>query len=124
MKKYIGMTSQKPYLINALYEWCEDNGFTPYLATMVDKNTMVPMQYVENDQIVLNIGAESTKNLVIDKKWITFKATFNGVIHDIAIPISNVIALFAQENGQGMKFNVEPFIDETQKETSGLKLVK
>lgn len=118
------MPSQKPYLINAIYEWCEDNGFTPYLATMVDKNTMVPMQYVENNQIVLNIAMSSTKNLVVDKKWITFKATFNGTAHDIAIPISNVIAIFAKENGQGMQFKVEPFSDETPRETGGLRLVK
>lgn len=118
------MTSQKPYLINAIYEWCEDNDFTPYLATMVDKNTMVPMQYVENDQIVLNIATSSTKNLVVDKKWITFKATFNGIIQDIAIPVSNVIAIFAKENGQGMQFKVEPFTFEEPRETGGLKLVK
>lgn len=116
--------SQKPYLINAICEWCEDNGFTPYLATMVDKNTMVPMEYVENNQIVLNISMSSTKNLLIDKTWITFKASFNSVVHDIAVPISNVIAIFAQENGQGMQFQVEPFIDDTPRETGGLRLVK
>jgi len=118
------MISQKPYLINALYEWCEDNGLTPYLATMVDKNTMVPIEYVENGQIVLNIATASTKNLVVDKKWITFKTTFNGVIHDIAIPVSNVLAIFAKENSQGMKFKVEPFTDEPLRESCGLKLVK
>lgn len=118
------MISQKPYLINALYEWCEDNGFTPYLATHVDKNTMVPIEYVENDQIVLNIASSSTKNLVVDKKWITFKATFNGIVHDIAIPVANVLALFAKENGQGMQFKLEPFVNEAPVETGGLKLVK
>lgn len=118
------MTSQKPYLINAIYEWCDDNGFTPYLAASVDKNAMVPVQYVQDNQIVLNIAMSSTKNLIIDKKWITFKATFNGVIHDIAIPISNVVAIFAKENGQGMQFNVEPFANETPKQSGGLKLVK
>jgi stringent starvation protein B len=120
------MPSQKPYLINAIYEWCEDNGFTPYLATMVDKNTMVPMEYVENNQIVLNISIDSTKNLHVDKKWITFKATFGGVVNDIAIPICNVVAIFAKENGQGMQFKVEPFAeDETpQKAPGGLRLVK
>lgn len=118
------MISQKPYLINAIYEWCEDNGFTPYLATIVDKNTMVPTQYVENDQIVLNISTSSTKNLVVDNQWITFKATFNGTIHDIAVPVANVIAIFAKENNQGMQFKVEPFMNEPAKESGGLKLVK
>lgn len=119
------MISQKPYLINALYEWCEDNGFTPYLAVLVDKNTMVPLQYVdENGQIILNIATASTKNLIMDKKWITFKATFNGVIHDISVPVNNVLAIFAKENGQGLNFKVEASTDEAPRESGGLRLVK
>lgn len=117
------ITSQKPYLIRAIYEWCEDNGFLPYLATMVDNKTSVPAQYVEDNRIVLNIAHKSTKDLLIDNEWITFKATFGGTIRDIAIPVGNVIAIFAKENGQGMQFQVE---DSPEKEepSGGLKLVK
>lgn len=119
------MVSQKSYLINAIYEWCTDNEFTPYLVVMVDKNCMVPTQYVKNNQIVLDISMSSTKDLVMDKKWISFRATFGGVVHDIAIPISNALGIFARENGQGLEFQVEPFIDEpAPRKTSGLKLVK
>lgn len=120
------MKSQKPYLINAIYEWCIDNDYTPYLASSVDKNTQVPLQYVQDGQILLNISPTSAKNLIIDKIWITFRASFNGVSQDIAIPVSNVVAIFAKENGQGMQFNAEPFVDESKKvsEVGGLKLVK
>ncbi|MCC2645293.1 MAG: ClpXP protease specificity-enhancing factor [Burkholderiales bacterium] len=118
------MTSQKPYLISAIYEWCEDNGFTPYLSVMVDKNTMVPMQYVENNQIVLDLSDTAAKNLIIDKQWITFKASFGGTPNDIAVPTCNVTAIFARENGQGMQFQVEPFIDDTPRKSGGLRLVK
>lgn len=119
------MTSQKPYLINAIYEWCEDNNFSPYLAAVVDHNTMVPLQYVQDNQIVLNVTRKAAKNLVIDKKWITFAATFGGTMYDIAVPITNVVAIFAKENGQGMQFKAEPLAEETSRERGKeLKLVK
>ena len=118
------MTSQKPYLIRAIYEWCEDNGFLPYLATLVDEKTTVPDEYVEDNKIVLNIAYKSTKDLLIDNEWVTFKATFGGVIRDIAIPIGNVLAIFAKENGQGMQFQVETMPHEEEKNSGGLKLVK
>jgi stringent starvation protein B len=120
------LASQKPYLINAIYEWCEDNGFTPHLAIIVDSTTIVPMQYVENNQLVLNIASTATKDLVIDKEWITLKATFGGIIRDMAIPVANVIAIFAKENGHGMQFDVEHH-SQTQAEENhngGLRLVK
>ena len=116
------MTSQKPYLIRAMYEWCQDNGFTPYLASAVDTNTQVPQQYVKNKEIVLNIAFSATKDLLIENEWITFKATFSGTTHDIAIPVANVLALFAKENGQGMQFEQEKMPEKKPK--GGLKLVK
>lgn len=122
------MTSQKPYFIRALYEWCTDNNFTPHLLTFVDNNTMVPRQFVRDNQIVLNIAYSATKDLLIDNEWVTFKATFSGSIQDIAIPVGNVLALFAKENGQGMQFELENQAPTTSPEpaatSSGLKLVK
>ncbi len=125
------MTSQKPYLIRALYEWCTDNEFTPYLMTFVDANTLVPKQFVQNNQIVLNIAFNATKNLLIDNNWITFQASFSGQAMDISVPVANVLALFAKENGQGMQFELEPNqptppqVEETKpKATGGLKFVK
>ena len=109
------MLSQKPYMLRALYDWCKDNDFTPYLTTKVDKNTIVPMNYVTNEQIVLNIHHNATKNLKITKDWLSFEASFNGVVHEILIPIANIIALFSKENGHGMQFNVEPYDPNTPK---------
>jgi stringent starvation protein B len=125
------MTSQKPYLIRALYEWCTDNEFTPYLMTFVDANTLVPKQFVQNNQIVLNIAFNATKNLLIDNNWITFQASFSGQAMDISVPVANVLALFAKENGQGMQFELEPNQPTPPQEeeakpqaTGGLKFVK
>ncbi|MDQ5920158.1 MAG: stringent starvation protein [Pseudomonadota bacterium] len=118
------MISQKPYLIRAIYEWCEDNNFTPYLATHVDENTMVPMEYVENNQIVLDISFHATKNILMDNEWITFKASFGGINQDVAVPIGNVLAIFAKENGQGMQFNLEQSNKKPKNTNSGLRLVK
>ena len=120
------MTSQKPYLIRAIYEWCGDNSFTPHLGIFVDTNTMVPRQFVRDNKMVLNIDFNACKNLLIDNEWVTFQATFSGVIEDIAIPIANVLALFAKENGQGMQFELENYTPAkpTPKAPGGLKLVK
>ncbi|MEN9945939.1 MAG: hypothetical protein RLZZ293_325 [Pseudomonadota bacterium] len=124
------MTSQKPYLIRALYEWCMDNKSTPYLMTFVDQYTLVPRQFVKNDQIVLNIAEHATKNLLIDNEWITFQATFAGVVEDIAVPIANVLGIFAKETSQGMRFELEnytppsPNNEPPKSQFGGLKLVK
>lgn len=123
------MKSQKPYLIRALYEWCVDNDCTPHLMTFVDANTVVPQQFVKNNQIVLNIAFSATKDLLIDNDWITFQATFGGMVQDIAIPIANVLGIFAKESSQGMHFELEnynptPPSDPSPSSIGGLKLVK
>ena len=69
----------KPYLIRAIYEWCSDSGLTPYLAVAVDKDCRVPMEFVKEGEIVLNISASATPNLLIDNEWIGFSARFGGV---------------------------------------------
>ncbi len=119
------MISQKPFLIRAIYEWCKENEFTPYMAVRVDHNTNVPMQYVQDGQIVLNVAQEATKNFFISNSTVGFKATFHNVVYDIEIPIANILAIFAKENGQGMSFNLENPPPEVQSEIkSSLKLVK
>lgn len=96
--------STKPYLMRAIYEWCSDNGYTPYLAVMVDSSTQVPMQFVRDGQIVLNISHGATKGLKMDNDAIRFGARFGGVAREVYIPVENVIAIYASENGQGMAF--------------------
>jgi stringent starvation protein B len=101
-------TSQKPYLLRALYEWCVDNGFTPYLAVRVDAATRVPMEFVRKGEIVLNIGPLASNGLRIGNEMIEFAARFGGVSRDIFVPVTAVQAIYARENGQGMTFDPEP----------------
>lgn len=98
--------STKPYLLRAIYEWCSDNGYTPYLAALVDNKTQVPMQFVKNGEIVLNISFKATNGLKMENDAITFNARFGGIPREIMVPVENVIAIYARENGQGMAFEV------------------
>ncbi len=103
----VDLPSTKPYLIRAIHEWCCDNAYTPYLAVMVDARTRVPREFVRDGQIVLNVGYDATKSLNIANDCITFQARFGGVAREISVPISNVAAIYARENGAGMAFEPE-----------------
>jgi stringent starvation protein B len=96
--------STRPYLIRALYEWCTDNGFTPYVAVVVDDSVQVPREYVKNGEIVLNLSFDATSSLTLGNEFIEFKARFAGTARDIMVPVDRVIAIYARENGQGMSF--------------------
>ncbi len=100
------VVSTKPYLLRALYEWCVDQGFTPYVSVQVDAQTLVPRQYVRDGQIVLNLGADAVQNLHMGNDLITCQARFGGVAQSLSIPVGNVAAIYARENGQGMAFEV------------------
>lgn len=97
-------TSTRPYLIRALYEWCTDNGLTPYVAVRVDESVQVPREYVKDGEIVLNISYDATSALQLGNDFIEFKARFGGKPRDIMVPVGRVIAIYARENGQGMAF--------------------
>ena len=99
--------SSKPYLIRAIHEWCSDSNYTPYLSVRVDANTRVPMEYVKNGEIVLNVSLNATRNLTINNELIQFSARFNGVSREVSIPVDRVQGIFARENGQGAFFTVE-----------------
>jgi len=101
------LPSTKPYLIRAIHEWCCDNGFTPYIAVVADERARVPREFVRDGQIVLNVGYEATGHLNISNDGITFQARFGGVARDIAVPIGNVVAIYAKENGAGMAFEAD-----------------
>lgn len=96
--------STRPYLIRALHEWCTDNGLTPYIAVYVDGSVQVPMEYVKNQEIVLNIGFEATSGLKLGNQFIEFRARFGGSARDLIVPVDHVVAIYARENGQGMAF--------------------
>lgn len=99
--------STKPYLLRALYEWCTDNGYTPYIAVKVQAGVRVPMEFVRNGEIVLNIAFSATSSLQMDNDAISFKARFGGVSRDLYVPIGAVAAIYAKENGHGMGFDVQ-----------------
>ncbi len=114
----VDLPSTKPYLIRAIHQWCCDNGFTPYLAVAVDSRTRVPREHVRDGQIVLNVGYEATAHLSMDNDGIRFQARFGGVARDISIPIGNVSAIYARENGAGMAFEPER-VGDTEGGTDG-----
>lgn len=103
------MTSSKPYLIRALYEWIVDNSLTPYLVVHARADgVMVPQQYVNKDgQIVLNIAPRAVMSLQLEGDTVEFNARFGGIPTDIFVPCHAVLGIYARENGQGMMFDAE-----------------
>ncbi len=99
--------STKPYLIRAIHEWCADSGLTPYLSVRVDENTRVPMEFVQNGEIVLNLSYDATHKLTIGNDLVQFSARFGGVSRECSIPMQAVAGIFARENGQGLFFAPE-----------------
>ena len=96
--------SNKPYLIRALHQWCSDNGFTPFIAVFVDSTVEVPVEFVKNDEIILNLSTEACHQLQMENDYISFQARFGGVPRKILVPVTHVLAIYARENGQGMSF--------------------
>lgn len=99
------MTSTKPYLLRAIFEWAEDNGFTPQVLVDADvKDVEVPRQHVVDGQIVLNISSGAVQLHTMDNECLSFSARFSGVEHNIYLPIESIMAIFARENSQGIFF--------------------
>ena len=101
------LPSTKPYLIRAIWEWCCDNGFTPYISVQVDARTRVPREFIRDGQIVLNIGPEASNKLEIGNDFIEFQARFGGVARQLSVPVDQVIAIYSRENGAGMAFEID-----------------
>ncbi|MFJ5446265.1 ClpXP protease specificity-enhancing factor [Methylobacillus methanolivorans] len=113
------ITSTKPYMVRAIHEWCTDNGLTPHLLVAVNSQTVVPMAYVRDGQIVLNINYSATKGLHIGADAVTFSARFNGASNELYVPMNAVRGIFARENNQGMFFDVDSPEDPDEKNTQG-----
>src|ERR1043165_6669226 len=96
--------STKPYLIRAIHEWCSDSNYTPYLSVKVDANTRVPLEYVKNGEIVLNVSYDATHRLTITNEAVQFSARFNGVSREASVPTEPLLGIFAREPGQGQFF--------------------
>lgn len=104
---------KRPYLLRAYFDWILDNDFTPFL--VVDAtypNTLVPIEYVREGQIVLNLSPSATAHLQLGDDIISFNARFKGVPREISIPLGAVVAIYARENGDGVMFEAEPHYDE------------
>ena len=103
-----GMTSNRPYLLRALYEWITDNGLTPHVLVDAEiEGVDVPEHVIQKGKVVLNIATGATENLLLDNETICFKARFSGKPYLINVPMEAVIAIYARENGQGMMFAQE-----------------
>ena len=103
------MTSTRPYLIRAFYEWIIDNQLTPHLVVNADhRQAAVPSEYVENGRIVLNISPSAVQSLDLGNEWISFNARFSQQSREIGLPPAAVLGIYARENGQGMMFQDEP----------------
>ena len=99
------MSSTKPYLLRAIFEWCEDNAFTPQvLVNAFGPEVEVPQDHIVDGQIVLNIGSTAVQLHVMDNDCLSFSARFNGIEHDIYLPMDSIVAIFARENSQGIFF--------------------
>ena len=122
------MTSTRPYLIRAFYEWIVDNNCTPHIVVNADiLGTDVPREYIDGGQIVLNIAMSAVQSLSLGNELIHFQARFNGIAREVNIPIKAVMAIYARENGRGMVFTEDddgeepPPEEKTTKSTSGSK---
>jgi stringent starvation protein B len=100
-----GMTSNRPYLLRALYDWITDNGMTPHILVDADcAGVDVPGHAIQKGKVVLNVATGATENLLLENETIFFKARFSGKPYQITVPMVAVIAIYARENGQGMMF--------------------
>ncbi len=121
--KHFFMTSTKPYLLRAIFEWAEDNGFTPQVLVNADlPGVEVPQAHVVDGQIVLNISSAAVRLHNMDNECLKFSARFSGVEEHIYLPIDSILAIFARENSQGIFFedvddDPEPDPDQSKKDT-------
>ena len=112
------MTSSRPYLIRAMYQWIVDNGMTPHM--LVDANAEhcdVPRHLISEGKIVLNVAPMAVNSLTLGDKEITFSARFDGKPNSIHLPVTAILAIYARENGQGMMFSEDD--DSDMMETDG-----
>jgi len=99
------MTSNRPYLLRALFEWIADNNMTPHILVEAGAEGVdVPDQAVQKGKVILNIDNSAVRELDLGNEWLTFKARFSGNEHNVSVPIDAVLAIYAKENGQGMMF--------------------
>jgi len=106
------MTPSRSYLLQALHQWITDNDLTPHIAVDTRmQGVLVPVQFIQNDQIVLNIGYGAVRDLLLGHDAVSFNARFGGVPMNVFVPVAAIVAIYARENGMGMVFGMEPGAD-------------
>ncbi|MEE9351804.1 MAG: ClpXP protease specificity-enhancing factor [Thiotrichaceae bacterium] len=106
------MTPSRPYLLRAIYDWLLDNGMTPHLLVDAEvEGINIPMQFVQDGRIILNLNPSAIQNLVLDNEEVLFSARFGGTPFNIYIPMQAVLGIYAKENGQGTMFKDEDGFD-------------
>jgi stringent starvation protein B len=125
------MTSSKPYLIRAIYDWLVDNELTPYIVVDVtgkDQQMQVPEEHIDNGRIILNISPKACRGLHLENDRIIFSARFSGEVKQLFVPPHTVQAIYAKENGRGMVFSeddenelTEPTLPVSTSSPSGTK---
>lgn len=104
----MAMTSSRPYVVRALYEWIVENSCTPYiLVNAFGEGVEVPQEHVRDGQIVLNISPIAVSDLHLGNESLNFEGRFGGIPKIVSVPISAVCGIYAKENGQGMIFDPE-----------------
>lgn len=99
------MTSSRPYLVRALYQWITDNGLTPHLVVDINAQGLeAPIEYAENGKLILNVAPQAIRNFAIEDEGVGFNARFRGTPTQVWLPIHAILAIYARENGQGMVF--------------------
>lgn len=122
MENDLQLTPTRPYMVRAIFEWLEDNNLTPHI--MVDAtqpNVTVPIEYVQDGRIVLNIASRATGNLTINNDFINFHARFGGVSRELWVPMQAVMGIYARENSQGMFFDSTEYEDMVESKTQSIK---
>lgn len=105
------MLSSRPYIARGLYQWLLDNDLTPYIVVDAEQpGVVVPRQFVQNGQIVLNVGSTAVRDLFIGNDAVRFHARFSGQPMKVEVPIAALVAIYARENGMGMVFGHEPVL--------------
>lgn len=125
MENDFQLTPTRPYMVRAIFEWLEDNNLTPHI--MVDTtqpNVTVPVEYVQDGRIVLNIASRATGNLVINNDFINFHARFGGVSQELWVPMQAVMGIYARENSQGMFFDPTEYDNAPQSEINASQPVE
>ena len=101
----VEMTSSRPYLLRAVYEWIADNGLTPQIVVDAQQEQVqVPSAYVREGKIVLNVSPTAVRGLRLGNEWVEFSARFGGTPFEVMVPVRAVLAIMARENGTGMSF--------------------